>query len=145
VQTFELLKNVDAKEVSCESISTQSSYYGVQNVKVCFMEGTTVIGEDNVNIASPDESMTGMSFIYNRKIAFSPIRLFETFPNLKVYSTGACAIKKISKKNFAGLKKLIFIDLSNNQIEIIYSRTFEDLVSLERINLGEKNKFNFGF
>jgi Leucine rich repeat len=145
------LNNVEPKKISCEKVEIDHWIPPVELVKTCKMLETTVIDDNNVNISRRDETVNGLRFDWNKKIAFLPVRLNDTFPNLIGYSVMACSIKEVSKKNFEGLRKLVLLRLSNNQIEKISGGTFEDLVSLRTLNLGKSDfdwfvqYFNFDY
>lgn len=68
-------------------------------------------------------------------IEFLPVLVHEQFPNLKVYAVKNAPIRRISKKNFEKLYELKRLHLESNQIEMITSDTFEDLINLEKIQI----------
>lgn len=84
-----------------------------------------------------DSSVEGFYSYNNKNIRFLPENLAEKFSNLIIMWAQSCSIEKISKKNFQGLNKLRGLALSSNFIEQITSDTFEDLVSLTHLYLGE--------
>jgi Leucine rich repeat len=146
VQILALLKNVKAKEVSCETVGISNRYQSVVGtVKVCQMWKTTVIDQENVTIAINDESFSGVLFWRNKHIVFLPVEVSKAFPNLKSYEAGSCSIKTISKNNFEGLSKLKGLWLQDNQIKRISSETFEDLTSLVVLVLGKKSLVKLPF
>ena len=53
------------------------------------------------------------------------------------YDASETSIKEIFKDNFKNLRKLCTLKLSANTIEIIFNDTFEDLVELQNLFLGE--------
>lgn len=67
------------------------------------------------------------------EVDFLPVSVHESFPDLKFYSVRYTPVKKISKKNFEKMSELKLLILDHNQIEVIKSNTFEDLISLELI------------
>lgn len=108
------------------------------------------------SIYSPETSITliqersvrGLEFNGNRNVAYLPINVSAVFPNLIRYSAGNCSIVSITKSNFEGLTNLRELLLYENLIEEIPSKVFDDLTSLEVINLGkfvkvQKKLFNF--
>jgi Leucine-rich repeat (LRR) protein len=102
------------------------------------MRVETSINVPNVTISNKcEEFNSGFNFNYNKKIFYLPIDVAEKFPYLTVYGASDCSVKEISKLNFNGLKNLNILELSNNQIEKIDSDTFQDLVALEKLDLGE--------
>lgn len=133
-----LVTTTNAKEVECERVSDFNSGGSFGSVKTCFMDKKTTIDTPNVTFSTRDNSIGAISFRYNNKIKFLPIKVDEKFPNLLSVQAVRCSIKEISKLNFKGLSKLTFLDLSSNQIEKIASETFEDLTSLEELYLCKK-------
>lgn len=121
----------------CESV--RSGNWGTFGYwKTCYMIDSTVIDASDFTISTPrDETIKGLSFIWNEKISFLPLKIAEKFPNLIGINGMNCSIKTIRKENFQNLNKLKWIWLSINQIETIFSDTFEGLLTLEEITLGK--------
>jgi Leucine rich repeat len=136
LKVFGCIETSEATKVSCEKIQN----YVITGVKLmtCLMKETTVINAADMRIATNDESVERLMFTGNKKIAFLPIQVAEVFPNLEKYKASACSVKEIAKKNFAGLNKLKNLHLRGNQIEKIYSNTFEGLTSLIKLKLRKK-------
>lgn len=86
-------------------------------------------------INNNDDTITELNIEWNRKILFLPVEVADSFPNLKMYSVRQCAIKKITRENFANLRKLLWLYFFSIPIETIYDDTFEDLVMLEGLGL----------
>lgn len=100
------------------------------------MDRYTTISSENTKLSTKrSETVGGMIFCNNLKISFLPLLVHKTFPNLLGYSAASCSIKSISYHNFKSLTKLRELWLLKNKIETIYSNTFEDLASLERLDL----------
>lgn len=100
------------------------------------MDRYTTISSENTKLSTKRiETVGGMIFCNNLKISFLPLLVHKTFPNLLGYSAASCSIKSISYHNFKSLTKLRELWLLKNKIETIYSNTFEDLASLERLDL----------
>lgn len=72
-----------------------------------------------------------------KNMEFLPVLLHERLPKLKFYFVIKSPIRKIYKKNFEKMKELSLLVLRDNQIEMIPSDTFEDLVGLKRIYIRE--------
>lgn len=99
---------------------------------------TTIIDSEGFLITTPaDSSVEGFASYGNKNLKFMPENLAEKLPNLIIIWAQSCSIEKLSKKNFQNLNKLRGLALSNNLIEKITSDTFEDLVSLTHLYLGE--------
>jgi Leucine-rich repeat (LRR) protein len=133
---FELFAILEAREVSCETVEDFNASDTFGSVRTCRMDGTTVIDEDNMTVATADESVLSLKFDENQKISFLPIQVAEKFPNIISYTATLCSVKTISKKNFAGLTKLRELKLDLNQIERIDKDAFGDLDLLEHLHLG---------
>jgi Leucine rich repeat len=139
VNVFSFIENIEARKISCEIVVKSNwSNSTLGKTRTCFMRNTTVIDGKNVIISPRDESVLGLSFNQNKKINFLPDGVTKVFPNLIGYTALNCSIQEISIRNFAGLNKLKVLALSFNQIATINTDTFEDLISLEFINLGKK-------
>ena len=99
------------------------------------MDESTSISSSGVEIANKDESVGGLWFKSNKKIFNLPENVNKKFPNLIGYDAEKCSLSAITKSNFVGLKSLRSLDLEDNQIRKISFDTFEDLYSLERLDL----------
>lgn len=97
----------------------------------------TTIDSADVTIQR-DAQVTKLTFEDNDEIRFLPVELDISFPVLEIYEAGGLAIKTIAKVNFKNMRILNELGLNNNQITTIASDTFEDLVSLEVLLLGEE-------
>lgn len=132
-----------AIEVPCERVEKSGGFVD------CFMDQTTAITSDTVKISDArEESISKLWFDHNSKIFFLPIEIHEKFPNLIQINAFNCSISTISKSNFVKLSKLRILYLENNKIEKIDSDTFDDLISLEEIDLSKcflsfKKNLNF--
>lgn len=129
--------------ISCEVILSDA--WIDETLVTCQMLRTTNIANENYSIENIDSSVQAITFASNKKIRFLPIGVDESFPNLLAYSSEKCALKKVTKKNFKGLKKLKFLNLRFNKIEIIEQNTFEDLPSLEVLWLSMKIEIALNF
>lgn len=135
-QFFILIKEIEGKQISCESLSVTNWDWGsVGTVKTCMMEETTSIDKPEANILPHDGSVGGLDFHKNKKIFHLPDNVAATFSNLKAYSAWGCSLKEVCKQNFQGLVNLKVLGLSRNQIEKIASGTFKDLTALEELLL----------
>lgn len=134
---FLLIKfEMDAKELTCDFVK---KYFTRTDYEIgCAFNGSTVIDSDNYEISNAkNETVLSMSLENNKNVAFLPIRVFRSFPNLKIYSATSCSISKISKEHFGGLFNLSEISLMDNQIVVINSDTFQELPLLYKLNLRE--------
>lgn len=78
---------------------------------------------------------------YQGNIEFLPVSVHATFSSLKVYSVSHVPVQMITKKNFEKLFKLEKLLLHDNQIEMIRSNTFDDLISLRVVQISKKFVF----
>lgn len=128
---------VEANQVPCEKFESASLII-LDDLKTCFMYGSTVIDKPNFEISSEkDETVQGLRLNSNKKIHYLPLDAYKKFPNLLGYDGHDCSVKFIMKANFHDLNNLRVIYMSRNKISTIFSDTFEGLSSLELINLGE--------
>lgn len=110
------------------------------------MKKTTVIDSTGITF-SPErnDSIRGIDFSDNKKIHYLPFKLHKTFPKLLVFAASSCSIKAISRENFKNLKVLRGLWLRNNQIETIPSNAFQDLISIDDIDLRNSSKLSKNF
>ena len=139
VLSFLLLCDASVKEISCEKFNVVPSPLSAE-LKQCLLNEVTIINSpDYVIVSTSDENETieSITFAYNKNIKYLPQGVHEVFPNLRWYDAVMCAIKKISKANFAQLGKVQMLNLDGNLIEEIESGTFEDLTSLQEIYISK--------
>lgn len=79
----------------------------------------------------------GISFDWNQKVKFLPVKVYKKFPNLAIYSAVGASITEISASNFEKLSSLEVLNLYNNQIKSIPDDCFQGLTKLYKINLGK--------
>lgn len=129
---------IDGNEINCEAIR-RGTWLSLQNatLKTCLLQTFIRIDAANKKVSNSDVSVRAISFFKNSYIFYLPIDVSKSFPNLVAYEASETSINEISKVNFKNLRKLLFLDLSYNTIETIFSDTFEDLVELEILRLGE--------
>lgn len=134
---------INAGEVKCEKNETfDYNFWGYGTAKTCFMQHVTAINSSGVTIFSPrDDMMGGLQFKENKKIRFLPVKIAEKFPNLWIYLAHLCSVQEVSKANFENLIQMKVLVLNQNDITTIYHNTFEDLTSLELLQLRKKFQF----
>lgn len=132
---LKVLGEVSSKQIPCLS-TTRTSWVHVDFVKVCSMGFSAVINSVDATIA-PNATITALDLNLNEEILFLPVKVATSFPKLIAYSAMFCSVKTISKSNFESLNILKLLWLHGNQIESIRKDTFNDLVSLEHLDLGE--------
>lgn len=79
--------------------------------------------------------MVALDLQHNKKVFYLPIDVFETYPDLQAYAANDCSVKKVNRRNFMQLTKMLVIWLTRNLIEKIPSDTFEDLTLLVELQL----------
>jgi Leucine-rich repeat (LRR) protein len=83
-----------------------------------------------------NSSIQGL-ILTNPSNSFLPVNVSQTFDVLVAFSASGNKLASVSKENFSGLARLRLLDLSKNKIKRIQNNTFEDLLSLEVLNLSE--------
>lgn len=125
------------KQLSCSaSIACDEEVGGWQD-KCCELElGTVIDSSDYTFVADTNFATVEILIIaHQRNVEFLPILDHERFPSVELYYVVNTPVKKISKKNFEKMFKLENLKLDRNQIEVISSDTFEDLVNLKLIQI----------
>jgi hypothetical protein len=121
---------------SCSGIEMYR-WRDVGNQNTCWIAGSISFSSPGYKInSSRDETVTGFIAQSLKNMFYLPDSPYEIFPYLQAYSSRGSAVKEISAANFKKLKKLRLLYLDQNQIEKINSDTFNDLESLEWLNLG---------
>lgn len=131
-----MARQLHSAEVRCEKKEIKN-WYLVGSENSCYITATT-IASPGFTISQRDGAIGGLYFAENKEIYFLPEKLAETFPNLLTYFAHSCSITEVSKIHFENLVKLRTLELFRNQIEKIPSNTFEDLKSLEHLDLSMK-------
>lgn len=126
--------DVADRKVSCSPFSKCES---LKNYGCCVVEpGSRIDSDDYSFVANANYSQLEiLRIVKQRNIEFLPVSVYKSFPKLKIYYVANTPVQKISKKNFEKLYELWALYLENNQIEVIPSDTFEDLVKLENVNI----------
>lgn len=121
------------KQISCITSTACDAKRGM--AKCCELEVGTHIDEPDYTFVNDTNYVTVEVLIitHQQNVEFLPVSIHEKFPNLKLYHVVKTPVPKISKKNFEKMFKLQELKLDRNQIEIIKSDTFEDLISLQKI------------
>lgn len=125
---------LNAIEIECDRKKEEN--YLIGPVQVCFLD-TVAIDSPDSTILPRDENIAGVNFSYDKKIRFLPVKISETFPKLIKYFAFGCSLTEVYKIHFENLNKLKSLVLGSNQIEKISSNTFDDLTSLEHLNLSK--------
>lgn len=138
---------IACEDGACNSIKEYSNrLMGVPRVKTCLMKDTAIRSTGFLITSVKNKDIEGFELSDNWQVAFLPENAAEKFPNLIILRANDCSIKAISRENFTKLTKLRWLQLCRNKIVMIASNTFEGLVALEDIRLGEKilsSKFGY--
>lgn len=124
-----------AKIISCGPLQVINFSHSTCS-KTCSLWGVEISSAD-VTI-SGHASTNGLTFGRNKNILFLPIELASSFPNLIAYTASNNFVSSIGKQHFENLRMLKELRLNENQIEVVARDTFEDLISLQWLNLGER-------
>jgi Leucine-rich repeat (LRR) protein len=128
---------IECSQTSCDSIGF-FNWRHIGDLITCKKEKSDISNSD-LTLSHPNEPDLKMLYFFdNKKVLYLPIEPYRTAPNLFVINAAECALKAISKKNFEKLANLQYVWLYNNDISVIPAGTFEDLVSLKEITLGER-------
>jgi Leucine rich repeat len=95
----------------------------------------TRIDRKETIISTRDDSVEALTFERNKQIFVLPENVNKAFSNLWAYDASFCSVQEICHNNFDGLTNLHYLKLDENQIEKIFSDTFEDLKMLEFLSL----------
>lgn len=136
--------DVVKKQLSCTSSTACDE---VENSTLCceLDLDTRVDASDYTFTTDPRyKTLEILIIAHQSNVEFLPVLVHERFPGLKHYLVKNTPVTKISKKNFEKMFKLETLNLDRNDIEVIKSDTFEDLVNLKLIALCEyKAAFSF--
>lgn len=106
----------------------------------CTLQHKTIIDSPDYTFAN-NLNYRGLEMLHifhQRNVEFLPVLVHETFPILKFYRVVSTPIQKVFRKNFEKLNRLEMLHLEQNQIDVIKNDTFEDLVNLKEIFIGDK-------
>lgn len=103
---------------------------------------TSMLGKHEDNKSNKDVQQIVISKCIHENWIL-PLNISNRFENLEIFKAREANIKFVSKKTFAGMKKLKILDLSVNQIEMLEEGLFEDLISLEKIKFHHCDNLKF--
>jgi Leucine-rich repeat (LRR) protein len=130
-------------KLSCDSIETYAYWNYVDRKRTCSLGTEIAINEAGAVFEDgKDETIEGLYFDQNKKIVVLPEKVSDKFPNLIAYGANKCSVKNIAKIHFENLPKLRRLNLDGNNIANIASDTFDDLVAMEFLGLGEWIQLN---
>lgn len=106
--------------------------------KGCSVIQSVVIGTKYFEIeGNQDEDVQSINFQANKNVSFLPIKMFQKFPSLRIYSAERCNIGEISLQNFEYLFHVKELNLLGNRIQTVRRDTFMYLVTVRTINLSK--------
>lgn len=137
-----ILSVVGSNVIACKNIVPLHWYASwfpeAKPLTTCSFSTNQVIDSTGFVIASwKNENVKAITFASRKRIKYLPGGVGEKFPNLLIYNACNCSIKSISNVNFKGAQKLVILSLRDNEIEKIQVGTFDDLPSLEVIDLSK--------
>lgn len=130
------------KEVSCTSLIACSEDLAGEFFEAYNRSSGCCELKYGTHIESPDYTFAANSqyksleiiyIIHQHNIEFLPVSVHKMFPILKFYVVENTHVQKLSKQNFEKMYEISMIYLEGNQIEVIRSDTFQDLVNLKEI------------
>lgn len=122
---------VSAIEITCDYVEK------TDRSTTCEFSDATEIKSEMVVLKHSDSTVTDIRALGRKSFLYLPIRVYESFPNVSVYTAIHCEIQKISKRNFRKLTNLVTLYLNQNKITTIEEDTFDDLEKLETLGLSE--------
>lgn len=105
------------------------------SLRTCKIAGQTIETVNAVISDSKSLQVRSLSFQNSPNVFFLPVNVAKKFPELKIFDASICAVKAIFGENFKDMSVLKELYLDDNEIFLIYSNTFEDLVSLRVLSL----------
>lgn len=126
--------------MACDLIypNWNSEIFSSDNPSICceLELGTVIDAYDYTFVADTKYTPVKRLFInHQQNVEYLPVSVHERFPVLETYEVVNTPVQKISKRNFEKLFMLKYLKLDRNEIEVIRSNTFEDLISLEMIDI----------
>lgn len=127
--------DVEKKQLLCVASPTCDAFE--DDSTCCELGQGTVIDDPNFTFAA-SANYTGIELLlieHQPGIEFLPVLVHEKFLMLTGYKVANAPVSKISKRNFEKMIKLELLKLDRNEIEVIKSDTFKDLINLKRIEI----------
>jgi hypothetical protein len=133
-----LSTEVAALDIACERIYNNDPWMYVGQLKTCYLSMNLEIKDPGAVFSGErDDTIKALYFNNNKNISILPEKVDEKFPNLVFYAASILSIRKVSKIHFQNLVKLRRLNLNDNFITQVNSGTFDDLVALEYLHLGD--------
>lgn len=122
------------KEVKCKHSNVQWNYLkGI--LHSCRIDSQKIDDRGYTISSSSNASVDVLDIQNTTDIKFIPENIADKFPQLIVLQVINCSVETISDKNFKNLRKLKYLHLPLNQIDVIERNAFKDLVKLEWLSL----------
>ena len=104
----------------------------------CEFNNSATISSPDINLANEqNENVTEIGGHNIKNLEYLPVDIVNSFPMIKKFTIYKTSLKAISKKNFRGLRHLVHLSLSFNQISSIDENTFDDQVKVINIRLDD--------
>lgn len=128
-----------SNQIACGIIKDQMEFSAIGSQRTCFVGADTIVDRRDYTFSiEKDETVKALVFGKNPKLQYLPIRVNENLPKLLTYTSNGSPIKFIARENFKNMKDLKVLSIVDGKIEKVYSDSFEDLTSLEQIDLRKK-------
>ncbi|CRK98469.1 CLUMA_CG011826, isoform A [Clunio marinus] len=95
-----IISEIKSELVSCSSLEKE---VGQEHITCIITDDINVVG---VELSSYSDGSVIEIKIENNKNRFLPVKVAESFPNLKLYNAAHGSVESLSKENFKGLLKL---------------------------------------
>lgn len=138
--------DVVKNQLSCITYTACNDIYMYQQY-CCELEFGTIIDAPDYTFATERNysAFKTLTIAHQQNVDYLPISVHERFPILTEYYVKNTAVSRISKNNFEKMFQLEELHLDRNEIEVIKSDTFEDLVNLKVISISRHLKDVFVF
>lgn len=131
---FGLITVASSTELTCEFKTEKWTLYKYLNLahKTCVIENEAIELGSTIKLYV-NESAEGLKVQNNKEVKHIPENLADAMPKLKMIDFENCAIRSIGKQ-LKGLRELVALRFTSNQIETIESDAFADNLKLEWIS-----------
>ncbi|KAL7015162.1 hypothetical protein ACKWTF_016313 [Chironomus riparius] len=122
---------------TCRFVADETYGYSCVAHNININASGDVINWSGEHVKSSGNANVTALIIRDLVIHFMPIKIGDSFSNLKILMIRNCGLKKLSKDDFITLEGLKEIQINGNEITSIDSGVFDGLTSLEVLDLSE--------
>lgn len=126
------------KSVSCKHSNVQWNSFK-RFLHSCRIEGQRIDSQGFTITSTTNLTVDVLNIQNPLLVTFMPENIAGKFPQLIVLQVINCTIESINDRSFVNLKKLKYLHLPMNEIEVIDRNAFKDLVKLEWLSLFHNN------